>query len=109
MIVLVTQRAGPAQVDAVPARLGVRRRIVRMVLGAVRRDPMVEAQTKGMAIHDQLGYPVLDTDGHVLELGPVFSDFCRARGAGALVDAVPMLRRHRDQGHDTRANLSAEE
>jgi predicted TIM-barrel fold metal-dependent hydrolase len=43
-------------------------------------------------MREQLGHPVLDGDGHVVELNAVFTDYCRDHGAGDLIDQVPMLR-----------------
>ena len=48
-------------------------------------------RTRATEIREQLGYPVLDGDGHVLELKNVFVDFCRGYGAGKVVGSVPML------------------
>ena len=52
---------------------------------------MAMTRTKAMNIREALGYPVIDGDGHVLELRAVFADFCRDHGAGAIVDRVPTL------------------
>ena len=47
--------------------------------------------TRSAKIREGLGFPVLDGDGHVLELVPLFADFIRDHGRGDLVDALPML------------------
>jgi predicted TIM-barrel fold metal-dependent hydrolase len=52
---------------------------------------MAMTRTKAMNIRTELGHPVIDGDGHVLELRAVFADFCRDHGAGAIVDGVPPL------------------
>ncbi len=64
-------------------------------------------RTKAMNIREELGYPVLDGDGHVLELGAVFADFCRDHGAGAIVDQVPTLSGKHTAWRDP--DISAEE
>ena len=48
--------------------------------------------TRASEIRERLGHPVIDGDGHVVELTAVFADFARDHGAGKLVDGVPMLR-----------------
>ena len=44
-------------------------------------------------LREQLGHPVVDGDGHVVELMPVFLDFVRDHGHGGLLTG--MLRRRR--------------
>ncbi len=51
------------------------------------------AQTRSGRIREELGYPVLDGDGHIVELAPVFFDFVRDNGHGRLLEG--MLNRHR--------------
>ena len=49
--------------------------------------------TRSSRIREQLGHPVLDGDGHIIELMPVFLDFVRDHGHGDLLDG--MLNRRR--------------
>ena len=48
--------------------------------------------TKSARIREQLDHPVIDADGHVLELLPVFADFVRNHGRGDLVEAAPVFK-----------------
>ncbi len=64
-------------------------------------------RTRATEIREQLGYPVLDGDGHVLELKNVFVDFCRDYGAGEVVGSVPML--SSEVGDWQQPNLSPDE
>jgi len=54
---------------------------------------MSASQSHSARIREELGYPVLDGDGHIVELMPVFLDFVRDHGNGALLDG--MLNRRR--------------
>jgi predicted TIM-barrel fold metal-dependent hydrolase len=49
--------------------------------------------TRSAELREQLGHPVVDGDGHVVELMAVFLDFVRDHGHGALLDG--MLNRRR--------------
>jgi predicted TIM-barrel fold metal-dependent hydrolase len=49
--------------------------------------------TRSARIRAELGHPVLDGDGHIVEVLPVFFDFVRDSGHGALLDG--MLNRRR--------------
>lgn len=51
------------------------------------------AQTRSARIREELGYPVLDGDGHIVELPAVFFDYVRDHGHGRLLEG--MLNRHR--------------
>ena len=62
---------------------------------------------KALKIRQELGYPVIDGDGHVLEHRAVFADYCRDHGAGRVVDQVAMLVADRTEW--MAPNLSAEE
>jgi predicted TIM-barrel fold metal-dependent hydrolase len=42
--------------------------------------------TSSARVHDQLRHPVIDGDGHWLEPVPIFCDFLRDEGGGAMVD-----------------------
>jgi predicted TIM-barrel fold metal-dependent hydrolase len=43
-------------------------------------------ETRSARIHEALGHPVVDGDGHVLEPLPLFADFVRDHGRGDLVE-----------------------
>ena len=58
--------------------------------------------SRSARIREELGHPVLDGDGHIVELLAVFLDFVRDNGQGALLEG--MLNRHR-----TIEDLSMEE
>jgi predicted TIM-barrel fold metal-dependent hydrolase len=49
-------------------------------------------RTSSARIREQLGYPVIDGDGHVLELLPAFADFVRDHGRSDLVEAAPVFK-----------------
>jgi predicted TIM-barrel fold metal-dependent hydrolase len=49
--------------------------------------------SRSASIRAELGHPVLDGDGHIVEVLPVLFDFIREHGHGALLDG--MLNRHR--------------
>jgi predicted TIM-barrel fold metal-dependent hydrolase len=49
--------------------------------------------SRSARIREELGYPVIDGDGHIVELLPVFLDFVRDHGHGALLEG--MLNRRR--------------
>ena len=51
------------------------------------------ALSRSAQIRRELGYPVLDGDGHVVELIPVFLDYVRDHGHGSLLRG--MLNRRR--------------
>lgn len=51
------------------------------------------APTRSQQLREELGYPVVDGDGHVVELMPVFLDVVRDHGHGALLEG--MLNRRR--------------
>lgn len=46
-----------------------------------------KTKSRSAEIREQLGYPVLDGDGHIVELFPVFADFVRDHGGGSSIDA----------------------
>jgi predicted TIM-barrel fold metal-dependent hydrolase len=45
-------------------------------------------QSRSARIRAQLAHPVIDGDGHVVELMPVFLDYVRDHGAGALITGI---------------------
>ena len=47
--------------------------------------------TTSERIREQLDHPVIDGDGHVIELVPVFAEFVRDHGRSDLVDTMPMF------------------
>jgi predicted TIM-barrel fold metal-dependent hydrolase len=49
--------------------------------------------TRSARIREELGYPVLDGDGHIVELTAVFLDYVRDHGHGALVSGMLQRRR----------------
>jgi predicted TIM-barrel fold metal-dependent hydrolase len=49
--------------------------------------------TRSARIREDLSYPVVDGDGHVVELMPVFLDFVRDHGHGPIVDRMYTRRR----------------
>ena len=42
--------------------------------------------SRSVQIHDQLSHPVIDTDGHILEVTPVLLDYIREAGGPGLVE-----------------------
>ena len=46
-----------------------------------------KTKSRSAQIREQLGYPVLDGDGHIVELFPVFEDYVRDHGGGSAIDA----------------------
>jgi predicted TIM-barrel fold metal-dependent hydrolase len=56
---------------------------------------VVTTATRSRSAHlrEELGHPVLDGDGHIVELMPVFLDFVRDHGHGALLDGMLDRRR----------------
>ena len=48
-------------------------------------------RTRSQAIRAGLDHPVIDGDGHVIELIPVFADYLREHGHSDVVDATPMF------------------
>ncbi len=52
-----------------------------------------QAQSRSAQVRRQLGHPVLDGDGHIVELMPVFLDFVRDHGHGRLLEAMLDRRR----------------
>lgn len=64
-----------------------------------------DTQSRSARIRQQLGYPVLDGDGHLVELLPVFADFVRDHGRGELIERM-QLKDSRGRGI---FDLSAEE
>jgi predicted TIM-barrel fold metal-dependent hydrolase len=52
-----------------------------------------QATTRSALVRQQLGHPVVDGDGHVLEPVPLFADFVRDHGRADLVESAPMFRR----------------
>jgi predicted TIM-barrel fold metal-dependent hydrolase len=65
-----------------------------------------QVRTRAAALREQLGFPVLDGDGHVIEPMPLFVEFVRDHGRGDLVDALPFLTR---RGDDPQPDLSADD
>ena len=49
--------------------------------------------SRSARIREELGHPVIDGDGHIVEIIPVFLDFVRDHGQGALLEG--MLNRRR--------------
>ena len=49
--------------------------------------------SRSARIREQLDHPVIDGDGHIVELLPVFLDFVRDHGHGALLDGMLARRR----------------
>ena len=47
-----------------------------------------EAQSRSAQLRSELGHPVVDGDGHIVELMPVFLDFVRDHGQGKLLQAM---------------------
>jgi len=65
--------------------------------------------TRSAIIRKELGYPVIDGDGHVVELLRVFIDYAHDRGFGDLIEAAkPRLVRGPEQ-QQARLELSPEE
>src|SRR5437870_5771167 len=54
---------------------------------------MTQVTTRSSQVREQLGHPVIDGDGHVLEPVPLFADFLRDHGRGDIVESAPMFRR----------------
>ena len=52
---------------------------------------VAQVQTKSARIRAELGHPVIDADGHILEMLPVFADFVRDNGRSDLVETAPMF------------------
>jgi predicted TIM-barrel fold metal-dependent hydrolase len=50
-----------------------------------------QVQTRSAEIRRKLGHPVIDGDGHVVELVRVFGDYVLDHGYGELIKAVPEL------------------
>jgi predicted TIM-barrel fold metal-dependent hydrolase len=67
-----------------------------------------QANTRAASIRLQLGHPVIDGDGHVIELVPVFADFVRDHGREDLVSTRPFMRAGPDYRHRWRT-ASADE
>ena len=44
-----------------------------------------QAQTRSARLREELGHPVLDGDGHIVELMAVFVDYVRDHGHGKLL------------------------
>ena len=44
-----------------------------------------QAQTRSARLREELGHPVLDGDGHIVELMAVFVDYVRDNGHGKLL------------------------
>src|SRR6188768_1279569 len=66
-------------------------------------------RTRSAIIRKELGYPVIDGDGHVVELLRVFIDYAHDRGFGDLIEAAkPRLVRGPEQ-QQARLELSPEE
>jgi hypothetical protein len=55
--------------------------------------PNSKSQSRSSRLRDQLGHPVVDGDGHIVELMPVFLEYVRDNGHGGLLDGI--LNRHR--------------
>ncbi len=47
---------------------------------------MVTAQSRSAQVHARLDHPVVDADGHHLELGPVFLDYVKRVGGQTMLD-----------------------
>jgi predicted TIM-barrel fold metal-dependent hydrolase len=52
-----------------------------------------DARSDSARIREQLGYPVIDGDGHIVELMPVFLDYVRDNGHAALLQGILNRRR----------------
>jgi predicted TIM-barrel fold metal-dependent hydrolase len=53
---------------------------------------MPKVTTKSAQIREQLGHPVIDGDGHIIELVPAFRDFVVDHGRADLVEKAPMFK-----------------
>jgi Amidohydrolase len=51
----------------------------------------VTSRSRSRELHDRLDHPVIDMDGHYLELAPVFLDYAAEFGGGKLADAARRL------------------
>jgi hypothetical protein len=51
-------------------------------------NQMVRARSRSARIRQELGFPVVDGDGHIVELLPVFADFVRDHGRGELMEKL---------------------
>lgn len=68
-----------------------------------------QERSRSASIRQELGYPVIDGDGHVVELFRVFIDYAHDHGHGALIDAArPRLVRGPEQ-QEARLALSPQE
>jgi len=66
----------------------------------------------GAAVRSRLGHPVIDADGHTLELGPALSEYLRADGVardlGGVFEGLPIFStRWRDLSPEDRVRLRA--
>jgi predicted TIM-barrel fold metal-dependent hydrolase len=66
----------------------------------------------GEAIRSRIGHPIIDADGHTLELGPAVSEYLRADGVaddlGGVFEGLPIFStRWRDLSPDDRVRLRA--
>lgn len=64
-------------------------------LGAKRLKAELQSESRAREIHDALGHPVIDGDGHWLEPIPVFLDFLRDVGGAASVEKYTRYRKER--------------
>src|SRR5581483_10049917 len=44
--------------------------------------------SKAAALHDRLRHPVVDADGHMLEVGPVLNDFIKQAGGSGIAEKM---------------------
>ncbi|TMK58781.1 MAG: amidohydrolase [Actinobacteria bacterium] len=53
--------------------------------------PLQTAATRSARVREHLGHPVVDGDGHVIELIPVFADFVRDHGRSDIVEGAAIF------------------
>src|SRR5574341_578596 len=59
------------------------------LLSAVKEDKAMQSNnvSKSAAIRSRLNHPIIDSDGHQFEAGPVFFDYLCAEGGSKAVEA----------------------
>ncbi len=63
----------------------------------------MQEHTRSSAIRATLGHPVIDGDGHIVEMIPVFADFIRDHGRGDIVDRAVIFNMERRSAEQERA------
>jgi predicted TIM-barrel fold metal-dependent hydrolase len=58
------------------------------LLWAAARGVVMSSDLNGEAVRSRIGHPVIDADGHTLELGPALSEYLRADGVAADLGGV---------------------